>query len=576
MVAVAAATATAIMLGASWFVYRQRTDETCTGRERLTVAVAPDVAPRVRDTAAAWARDNPDVDGVCMEVTVTANRPSDVAAAIATQHAVTLTGLGQASETTTVPDVWMPDSSVWPVRLAALAPGFRPDNRGPIALSPVVVAMPEPVAASIGWKDRELAWSDVLDKLVAGTEVRVGTVEPTQDAAGLFGLLSLSAAAAARPNGADLTTAALRSVAGRGSTLREDLLAKFPQSNDAVTNTEALNAAALSEADIFRYNATKPAVPLAALKIQPAPAVLDYPFAVMPGVNPVKAAAAESLRQALIAPGFRGGLAALGLRAPEVSNPVTAASGDVAPNPSAGPPDSAQQTTAERAGSLDLGAVDRLLATWTVVTGPARMLAVIDVSGSMLLKVPTAGDLTRIQLTVQTARTGLDLLDDTWSVGLWAFAAQLDGDRDYRQLVPIGLLSSRRPQLLAALDTIEAGRGNNTGLYDTVLASYQAVQDDWQPGKANSVVLFTDGVGNDDPDGGLSEAGLLTRLKEVADPKRPVQMVLIGIGDEVDQKQLERIATASGSGSSAFIAKDPATIGEIFLKAVARRPVAVR
>jgi hypothetical protein len=51
-----------------------------------------------------------------------------------------------------------------------------------------------------------------------------------------------------------------------------------------------------------------------------------------------------------------------------------------------------------------------------------------------------------------------------------------------------------------------------------------------------------------------------------------VQLVLIGIGTEVKQKDLERIATATGSGS-AFVAEDPAKIGEIFLKAVARRPI---
>jgi hypothetical protein len=51
-------------------------------------------------------------------------------------------------------------------------------------------------------------------------------------------------------------------------------------------------------------------------------------------------------------------------------------------------------------------------------------------------------------------------------------------------------------------------------------------------------------------------------------------MVIIGIGNEVDRKELETITDATDAGG-VFIAPDPAKIGEIFLEAIASRSGAV-
>ena len=88
------------------------------------------------------------------------------------------------------------------------------------------------------------------------------------------------------------------------------------------------------------------------------------------------------------------------------------------------------------------------------MTVPGRMLAVIDVSGSMATKVPTAGGATREAVTVAAARAGLGLFDDRWSVGLWTFSTNLDGTLPYKQLVPIGPLSTGRPAMQSALARI--------------------------------------------------------------------------------------------------------------------------
>src|SRR5262249_17244941 len=153
-------------------------------------------------------------------------------------------------------------------------------------------------------------------------------------------------------------------------------------------------------------------------------------------------------------------------------------------------------------------------------------------------------------------------LDDKWAVGLWTFSTLLDGDKDYKELVPIGPMSAQRTQLNQALAAIQAKRDGDTGLYDTVLAGYKAVQRGWSEGAFNSLVVMTDGQ-NDDK-AGITLDQLISELKSVADPAKRISVILIGIGTEVNQSELEKITSAVGGGT--FIATDPAKIGDIFLK----------
>ncbi|GAB3974175.1 hypothetical protein GCM10027615_39090 [Plantactinospora veratri] len=196
------------------------------------------------------------------------------------------------------------------------------------------------------------------------------------------------------------------------------------------------------------------------------------------------------------------------------------------------------------------------------------MLAAIDVSGSMRDPVPTAGNISRMQVTLLAAENGLALFNDDWAVGLWTFSRQLDGARDYRELVPVGRLSAQRGALRDALAEITPKRNGGTGLYDTVLAAYRQMRNGWQPGRVNSVVILTDGVGNDDRDG-LSLEALLGQLERLKDENRPVQVIIVGIGDAVDRASLDRITKTTGGG--VLVTEDPAKIGDVFLKAIALR-----
>ncbi|SDX91930.1 von Willebrand factor type A domain-containing protein [Micromonospora pattaloongensis] len=561
-----------VVLVGGWFGYRQLAGPSCEGQLPLTVAAAPEIAPAVQAAATQWSADGGAVDGVCVAVQVAASDPVDVAAVVAGQHGIALAGVGQASGTAVAPDVWIPDSTTWLARLSLAASGFAPSNGGSVARSPVVVAMPEPVAGTLGWPNKQLGWKDLLTQVTQGTSLRTGIVEPSRDAAGLSGLLALSAAAqqAGNPEAVGkASTAALRALATGKSALREDLIARFPRSSDAAAVASALSAAPLSEEDVIEYNKAKPPIPLAALYLEPAPPSLDYPFAVMPGTDPAKAGAAQGLFEVLGTGAFRNRLGERGLRAPDGTWGAGFSAPPGAPSPAGtSAPAASPDAGGKAAGGLDPASVDRAISAWTAVTLPGRMLAVLDVSGSMETPVPTAGGATRMAVTLNAAQRGLALFDDSWAVGLWIFSTELDGSKPYRELAAIGPLTAQRSSLTANLASIKPKRNGSTGLYDSVLAAYKTTQEGWQAGRVNSIVVMTDGK-NENP-AGLTQARLLAELKRIKDPKRPIQVIMIGIGNEVNKAELESIVKATGGG--AFVAEDPTKIGDIFLNAIARRP----
>ncbi|GAB1689906.1 substrate-binding domain-containing protein [Krasilnikovia sp. M28-CT-15] len=564
-----------VILAGSWLGYRQLADSGCTGSIKLNVAAAPEIAPAVEQIAQKWTSSGAQVNGTCVAVGVNPINPATMAAAIAREHQVTLVGLGSAPTSVVTPDVWVPDSSTWLLRLKSEASGFVPTDGTSVAQSPIVVAMPEKVAEqAVGWPDKQLGWKDLLGKLMTSNTLRTGIVDPTRDAAGLAGLLALGQAAGDGPDAQAAKVGALRALAAGSSALRDDLLQKFPHSGEPNDVASSLSAAPLSEEDVVAFNAEGPPVKLAALYLNPMPPPLDYPYAVMPEVDLTKAAAATGLRQALQQTAFKNALATVGLRGPDgtVGSGFATPTGAPEATPAAKPAgDDAQGGRA--AGGLDAGVLSQALGSWAAITLPGRALAVFDVSGSMLKTVPTANNLTRAEVTQRAAAQGLSLFDDRWAVGVWVFSTELDGKRPYKEVVPISPLTSARSQIQASIGRLTPKPNGATGLYDTALAAYKNVQDSWQAGRVNSVLLFTDGK-NENADG-ISRDQLVTELKKLNDPKRPVRMVIIGIGNEVDRNELQAITDATSSGG-VFIAPDPAKISEIFLQAISSRTGANR
>jgi Ca-activated chloride channel homolog len=547
----------AVLGGGGYGVYHYLRGAKCSGTTRsITVAAAPEIAPTVAAAADAWSRSRRS----CVKVTVAASDPADVAAAIAALNGATLTGLGEPNTKMRVPAAWIPDSSIWLQRLRLVNASLMPTNASSIAMSPVVLAMPRPIAQQLGWPAKMPGWTELMGKLGSASTLHTGVVDPSRDASGLSGLLAMTKAVTSVP-GTDpqaATVALMRGMATGKSAVRADLLGKFPRSADPAALAGGVGAAPLSEQALIGYNAGGPPVPLAGVYLNPSPPAMDYPYAVLPSATPDAAALAGSFGAALAGPAFRDRLATANLRGPDGTFGAGASTG---PGTPAGP--------LKPAAAADPRLVEQVLSTWSAVTQPGRLLAVIDVSGSMLTPVPTAGNLTREQVTVKAAAQGLGLFDDNWAVGLWVFSTNMDGAKPYRQLAGIASLAGQRTRIAAALGQVTPKRNGDTGLYDTVLAAYKTVQQTWDPGRSNGLVVMTDGQ-NDNP-GGLTLDQLTAQLQKVVDPKRPIQVILIGIGNEVSRTELTKI-TQAAAGGGVFIAPDPSKIGQIFLQAIALRP----
>ena len=221
---------------------------------------------------------------------------------------------------------------------------------------------------------------------------------------------------------------------------------------------------------------------------------------------------------------------------------------------------------------MTLDVAEDALRTWSAVTLKARMLTVIDVSGSM---AQDAGQgRTRIELARDAAITGLTLYPDSAKIGLWAFSELQDPPADWVSLVGIGRLTSpvdgvpRREALIRAARSLPSLVEGGTGLYDTTLAAFRTVRADYDPARINSVLLLTDGR-NEDDDFGIGLPTLLRTLRAEFDPAQPVPIITIGMGPDADLATLTRISEITGG--KAYAALDPNDIETVFLDAMIER-----
>ncbi|WP_433793708.1 substrate-binding domain-containing protein [Actinoplanes sp. CA-252034] len=311
-----------VVIAGTYLGYQQFAASGCSGSVRLTVAAAPEIVPAVKSVADQWTKAGAAVGDTCVAVDVTEELPATIASAVTRDHSVALIGLNPAPDAKQVPDVWIPDSSTWLLRIQTEAAGFLPGDITSVAQSPLVLAMPEPIAKNFGWPNKQIGWSDLLTNFTAPEPLQVGIMDPTQDASGLMSLLALSQASSGA--GGDPIEAlkaksrALTALDTNKAVLREELVAKFPKSEADIGGSNTVSAAPLSEEDVVAYNAERPAIPLSAIYMEPSPAPLDYPYTVMPQVvDKQKSDAADLLLKELQTPTAKNALAAAGLRSPD-------------------------------------------------------------------------------------------------------------------------------------------------------------------------------------------------------------------------------------------------------------------
>ncbi|GIJ58371.1 substrate-binding and VWA domain-containing protein [Virgisporangium aurantiacum] len=505
--------------------------ETCASPVVLEVAAAPALAPALGDLA------GPGAAGSCAEIRVSARDSSAYAEILANPPPGIL------------PQVWIPESSFWLGRAQARGAFTIPETGTSIATSPVVIALTEAAAGNLGWPGRPVPWADLLG---TGANLPVGIPDPAADPVGIAGLIGVQAATANRSDAGPAESLVLRRLTQYVAPRAADLYLRLPEAGGGAGT---LPAFLTSEQALLRHNARGgAATSLVASYPGSTVPTLDFPYVVLPGAQKAEVAAATAFLDRLLRPDARQALQKAGFRDPDGTPPAMKD-----PQPSASRVSTAPINPVAMPTEDDLVQV---LSRWTGVQLSARILAVIDVSGSMNERTPTGQ--TRLSLMMQAGQEGVGLLLDSTELGIWVFSTRMNGTLDYQVLVPTGPLANQRGRIVSALGAIKAKPDGDTGLYDTTLAAYQEARRTWMPGRINVLLIATDG--RNDDDNSISRAQLLAELQKLADPRRPLPILFMGLGDGIDVNELNEIAkTVDGR---VYVARQPNDIRGIFFAAL--------
>ncbi len=495
---------------------------------RLRVAATPEIATIVRSLAKSLAVAS------CTSVRVQVS---------AISAASVVAGLGRRA---TGPDVWIPDSSLWlaHLRTRKAAPAI---SHGSLVRSPVVLAIATSAARTLGPAP---SFRRLIDTATTARPVVLGVGDASRSAAALVTLADFSATFAHDSTALGNFAALLRTMTAVPGG-NPAILPPHPADGSAVAiaTTEHAVWAVDDAAGAKTYTAIYP----------PAPGpTLDYPFVTLThGVAIDRAARAllaklvgAAAAQAFSRHGFRSTAGTAG--AALVHSPGVDA------------------TFSAAVGSPDAAQVDAVLRTLAVVSQPSRLLALIDVSGSMSTPVPGATGSTRIEIARTAAAEVLGMLPADTVAGLWRFSADLTPVSDYQQLVGLGALDdAQRGQLGAAISRLQAVPNGGTGLYDSIFAAVTTVRRHFDPKRVNSVVVVTDGKDEADAAHAIALPSLLAALKAESTSTRPVKVVAVAYGPDSDPVALRSISEASGG--ILYTSANPRDLPAIMRNVIGRR-----
>jgi Ca-activated chloride channel homolog len=489
------------------------------------------------------------------------------------------------------PVIWSPAASGWAAIVNERAGEILAPAGTPFMLTPLVIAMPRPMAEALGWPGESLGFAD-LAELAENPEgwaavghpewgpFRLGKTNPNYSTSGLnFTVAEYYAATGktadlttedlARPAAVDFATQIESAVVHYGDITMTFLNNWFAADVRGTALTYA-SAVAVEEKSVIDYNLGNPdgvlspgeeprapRDPLVAIYPEEGTLFSDNPFIVLETawVDEDEKAAAALFEEYVQRPENQQKVLEFGFRpnnpAVPVAEPIVAANGV----------DPEQPTTELEVPSPDV--LVGILDSWAELRKDARVLLVLDISGSM--GDPGGDGRTKLDLAIEAAVSALDQFKDADEVGLWVFSTDLGGpDPNVLDLVPIAPIGTQRDVLA---QQIEAQRPTNgTPLYEVTDKAYESMLADYDPAKINAIVLLTDGQ-NDDGNPGDDEeqfAELIQSLQSGSEGSsaQPVRLFTIAYGEDADAITLRAVSQATRAAT--YNASNPATIEQVF------------
>ncbi len=502
-----------------------------------------------------------------------------------------------------LPVVWSPASSAW----GAVLNQQRTDNGvepiategEPFMLTPLVIAMPQPMAEALGYPDEPVGWSDIL-RLSRDPEgwaafghpewgpFLLGKTNPNFSTSGLSALIAQAYANTGktedltvedldRPEVAQAARDIESSVVHYGDTTLTFLnnMYRADQRGNSLTYASAV---AVEEKSVIDYNSGNPdgvldpgeeprppRVPLVAIYPEEGTLFSDNPLITLDAewVSQDEADAAAAFidfvqqpenQERVLEFGFRPGNPDVALGAPIVAeNGVD--------------PDQPQTLLEVPEPEVMVALLDK----WDEQRKGARVMLLMDISGSMGdIGDPETGE-TKLDLAKRAVIDALDDFAPQDIVGLRAFSTDLgpSGTAEFVDVVPVNRrMTDNREALASAIRGLQPTNG--TPLYSATQATYEDAVEAFDADRINAVVLLSDGVNDDgdDSDDDQQLDDLLTALQSDSEGQltQPVRVFPIAYGADADQATLRRIAEASTAAS--YDASDPTSIDKVFAAVV--------
>ena len=427
-----------------------------------------------------------------------------------------------------------PDSSIWLDQLDRQYQAAQNTSAGLVgqtvryAVSPVVIAMWRDAAQRLGWPQKAIGWSDLLNEATANKDFK-WSHPATSSASGLLATLAEFYAATGKTRGLTIedvkTPQAQEYVNALEKTVRYygEGEASIAQ-NVAEKGRNYLDAFVASEQIVINAN-QKPGVDLVAIYPNEGSLWQDHPLALLEasGLSDLNRETFSAFatyitspeaQQAILAKGYRP--ADLNIKLDGANSPINADSGA----------DPAQPQTSLQVPAATV--LDVVRESWLANKRRTNVMLVVDTSGSM------EGE--KIDNVKEALATFLDQIkSDAERVGLIEFYS------DVTERVKISELKNNRSNLVRAVTNLDPG--GNTALLDGVAAAYERLQQLDDPSRINAIVVMTDGKENASTIG-LSQ--LVARLQNGNQRGVPVVIFAVAYGSDADMKVLQAVSDATG------------------------------
>ncbi len=480
------------------------------------------------------------------------------------------------------PTVWLPDASSWiDIALDGGGGANVPAEGTSVASSDIVIAMPNSLAAAIGWDEERPTWAEVYEA-AASEEIwsdlghpewgsfKLGKTSPLIATSGEAALLTSYGSAAGSVS--ELTVNNIHNgditdevrdhelATSHYMATPEHFLWHARQSEDKGSVADFLSAVIVDEKSVWDYNrgitsrdgvtrvqSTPPEEGLVPIYPSDGFYVADNPAVVLTGpwVDEAEAAAAEDFvrftgtkqgQEIARATGYRDLNGKLDPLVAEVS-----------------------QTPEQPSGALAFPQPNVIVAAHEAfpdVRKRAEVLFLVDVSGSMSEPISTGQ--TKLAAAKDAIEEALGHFTRGDNVGLAAFSAVDDNPISPGLVSPVADISTGQRGFLNALDALQPIEF--TPLYTAVDQFAKERAADWQSDRINAIVLLSDGK-NETLSPTITAPQMLANLEQLHHHETPVLIFTLAYGADADVATLQSISSATGAHY--YDATDPTKVSDV-------------